>query len=181
MNFPTVLTFIRILCVPILVVLLVVDFNRFQLLSFAIFLFAALTDSLDGYLARKKSQVTVLGQLLDPIADKLLIASVFICLVELGLVEAWIVVIIIAREIAVTGFRGVASSKGIHIPAYVLGKIKMNAEAYTIALLLLGERYMGGFFFLTRVGLYLIIVTAVLSAMQYFVKFGPRILKADPA
>ena len=177
MNIPTLLTLIRILCVPVLVMLMVIDFTSHQLLVFIIFLAAAFTDSLDGYLARKRSQVTVLGQLMDPIADKLLISSTLICLVGLGLVESWIVVVIIGREIAVTGFRSVASSRGIHIPAYILGKIKMNAETYTIALLLLGKRYLGDFYVVARVGLYIVILTAVLSALEYFIKFGPRILR----
>lgn len=116
------------------------------------------------------------GKLLDPIADKLLIASVFICFVELDLVPAWIVVIIIAREISITGFRVLASSKGINISASVMGKLKMNSETFTVALLLLGEKYLGSFYIIPQVGLYVVIVTAVVSSLEYFIKFGPKVL-----
>ncbi len=176
MNFPNVLTLIRIICVPILVYLLLSNYESHQLLAFLIFGLAALTDSLDGFLARKKSQVTVIGQLLDPIADKLLVSSVLICFVEMSIVPAWMVVVIIAREIAVTGFRSAASSKGIHIPAHFLGKVKMNFETYTIALLILGRAYLGRFYFITQVGLYIVIVSAVLSAFYYFMKFGSQVI-----
>ncbi len=176
MNFPNILTFIRIICVPVLVYLLLANYESHQLTAFLVFALAALTDSLDGFLARKKSQVTVIGQLLDPIADKLLVSSVLVCLVELSIVPAWMVVVIIAREIAVTGFRSAASSKGIHIPAHFLGKIKMNFEIYTIALLILGPAYLGRFYVVTQVGLYIVIVSAVLSAFYYFTKFGSRVI-----
>lgn len=176
MNFPIVLTLTRIICVPVLVYLLLADYENHQIPAFLVFGLAALTDSLDGFLARRKSQVTVIGQLLDPIADKLLVSSVLICFVELSIVPAWMVVVIIAREISVTGFRSAASSKGIHIPAHFLGKIKMNFEIYTIALLILGRAYLGRFFFITQVGLYIVIVSAVLSACYYFMKFGSQVI-----
>jgi CDP-diacylglycerol--glycerol-3-phosphate 3-phosphatidyltransferase len=175
MNLPNILTLLRILSVPVLVLILLIRYEGNELISFIIFVLAAITDSLDGLIARKKKQVTVLGKLLDPIADKLLIASVFICFVELDLVPAWIVVIIIAREISITGFRVLASSKGINISASVMGKLKMNSETYTVALLLLGEKYLGSFYIIPQVGLYVIIVTAVVSSLEYFIKFGPKV------
>jgi CDP-diacylglycerol--glycerol-3-phosphate 3-phosphatidyltransferase len=176
MNLPISLTVLRIFFIPILVVILLIQFNGKELVAFIVFLLAVLTDSFDGLLARRKKQETVLGQLLDPVADKLLVASLFICLVGLGAVAAWMVVIIIGREIAITGFRAIASAKGIHIPASRLGKFKMIFETITICLLILGKKYLGPLNFLSQVGLWLVIITAVVSAAEYYLRFGPKVL-----
>ncbi len=176
MNVPNFLTALRIVSIPALVVVLITQFKEKELVGFAIFCFATLTDTLDGFWARKKKQITVFGQLLDPIADKLLITSTLICLVELGLVPAWMAIIIIGREIAVTGFRAIASSKGYNIPASLLGKAKMILETITVALLILGKGYLRDFYFLAQVGLWLVIATAIFSAAEYYIKYGPRIL-----
>ncbi len=179
MNIPNALTLLRIIAIPVLVVILLIQFEGRELAALIVFVLAALTDMLDGFWARQKKQITVLGQLLDPIADKLLITSALICLVGLGTVPAWMAVIIIGREISVTGFRAIASSKKISIPASILGKIKMNTETITIALLILGKRYLENLYFLSQIGLWLVIVTAVLSALEYFIKFGPKVLSKD--
>jgi CDP-diacylglycerol--glycerol-3-phosphate 3-phosphatidyltransferase len=100
MNLPNLLTMLRILSIPVLVVVLLTQFEGKELVAVIIFLLAALTDTFDGLLARKREQVTILGQILDPIADKLLIASAFICLVELGAVSAWMVVITLPQGLA---------------------------------------------------------------------------------
>jgi CDP-diacylglycerol--glycerol-3-phosphate 3-phosphatidyltransferase len=176
MNAPLYLTLLRILAIPVLVIVLLSEFKGKELTAFVIFLLATLTDTLDGFFARRKRQITVLGQLLDPTADKLLVVSALICLVGLGLVPAWMAVVIIGREIAVTGFRAMASSKGINIPASALGKIKMILETGTILLLLLGQEILGPFYFLTRIGLWLIIVAALVSAAQYYLEYGPSVL-----
>ncbi|MFQ6070145.1 MAG: CDP-diacylglycerol--glycerol-3-phosphate 3-phosphatidyltransferase [Candidatus Aminicenantales bacterium] len=176
MNIPNLLSLLRIFFIPLLVVVLLTPFRGQELAGLAIFLLATVTDSLDGFWARRRKQITVLGQLLDPVADKLLTASAFICFVERGDVTSWMVVIIVGREIAVTGFRAVASSKGITIQASALGKIKMFLETVTICLLIGGGKYLGKFYFLTRIGLWLVIVAAVVSAAEYIIKFGPRIL-----
>jgi len=176
MNLPIFLTLLRILLIPVLVVALLSRFEGKEVTAFAIFVLAAITDSLDGILARRRKQITAMGQLLDPIADKLLIASAFICLVELGAVSAWMVIIILGREIAVTGFRALASSKGIIISASRIAKLKMLFEVITIGFLILGEKYLGSFYFLSQILLWIVIATAVLSAVEYYVKFGPRIL-----
>ena len=176
LNGPNLLTLLRVLSIPALVVALLTEFKGKEITAFIIFLLAALTDTLDGFLARRRKQITAFGQLLDPIADKLLIASAFICLVAMGAVPAWIVVIIIGRELAVSGFRAIAASKGINIAASVLGKIKMISEAVTICLLILGEKYLGELYFLSQVGLWVIIATALLSAGEYYFKFGRLIL-----
>ncbi|MEA2006436.1 MAG: CDP-diacylglycerol--glycerol-3-phosphate 3-phosphatidyltransferase [Acidobacteriota bacterium] len=176
MNGPNFLTLGRILAIPILVVVLLSNFRGKELVAFFIFVLAVLTDMLDGFWARRKKKITPLGELLDPTADKLLIASALICLVELGTVNAWMVVIIIGREIAVTGFRAIASSKGISIHASVLGKIKMNAEGITIALLILGKGHLGSFYIIPQIGLWIIIAVALLSATEYYIKFGPKVI-----
>lgn len=175
-NGPNLLTALRILSIPALVAVLLSEFEGKELVAFAIFLLAALTDMLDGFLARRRKQITIFGQLLDPIADKLLVASAFICFVELGAVSAWMVVIIIGREIAVSGFRAIASSRGINIAASILGKIKMISETVTICLLILGEEYLGDLYFLSQVGLWVVIATVLLSAGEYYFKFGPLVL-----
>ena len=179
MNIPNFLSLSRIFIIPFLVVILLSQFRGHELIALALFLLAALTDTLDGFLARKRKQFTAVGQLLDPIADKLLIASVFICLVELGDVASWMVIIIIGREIAVTGFRAIASSKGFTIPASLLGKIKMSLETITIALLIAGDKNLGQFYILARIGLWLVIIAAVISAAEYIKKFGPLISLKD--
>ncbi|HDZ26835.1 hypothetical protein LCGC14_1239720 [marine sediment metagenome] len=176
MNLPNLLTMLRIFSIPVLVVVLLGQFEGKELAAVIIFLLAALTDTLDGLLARKRGQVTILGQILDPIADKLLIASAFICLVELGAAPAWMVVIILGRELAVTGFRAIASSKGIHIASSRLGKFKMISEAATICLLILGEEYLGRFNFISQIGLWVVIAIATISAAEYYIRFGPRVI-----
>jgi CDP-diacylglycerol--glycerol-3-phosphate 3-phosphatidyltransferase len=176
MNLPNFLTMLRIFSIPVLVVVLLTQFEGKELVAVAIFLLAALTDTLDGLVARKREQVTILGQILDPIADKLLIASAFICLIELGAVPAWMVVIILGRELAVTGFRAIASSKGIYIASSRLGKFKMISEAVTICLLILGEQYLGRFNFISQIGLWAVIAIATVSAAEYYIRFGPQVM-----
>ncbi len=176
MNGPLLLTLMRIVAIPLLVVVLLSEVRGKELLSFIIFFLATLTDMLDGLWARKKRQVTTLGQLLDPTADKLLIASALICLVETGGVPAWMVVIIVGRELAVSGFRAIASSRGINIPASALGKIKMVLETFTIYFLLLGEKIMGPYYVLSRLGLWLVILIALASAVEYGWRFGRAVL-----
>jgi len=180
LNAPNILTLLRILSVPAVVIVLLSDFRGREITGFIIFLFAALTDMIDGFLARRKQMITVFGQLLDPIADKLLIASALICFVERRIVPAWMAVIIIGREIAVTGFRAIASSRGHNIPASRLGKVKMVLEIVTICLLILGPELLGKLYLLSKLGLWLIIISAVASAAEYYIRFGPAILSKDP-
>jgi CDP-diacylglycerol---glycerol-3-phosphate 3-phosphatidyltransferase len=179
LNAPNILTILRILAIPALVVILLANFKGREIAGFSIFLLASLTDMVDGFLARKNQEVTVFGQLLDPTADKLLIVSVLICLVERGVVPAWMAVIIIGREIAVMGFRAIASSRGHHIPAFPLGKIKMVLEIVTLCLLILGPVMLGRLYTLSQVGLWLTIIAAILSAAEYYVRFGPAVLSKD--
>lgn len=180
MNIPNTLTLFRIIAIPALVVILLTNFKSKEIVAFCLFVLTALTDMLDGFLARRRKQITVLGQLLDPIADKLLVTAVFICLVETGAVPAWIVVIIIGREMAVTGFRAISSSQGINIPASTSGKVKMNAEIYTLALLILGRSYLGKLYILSQIGLWVVVLSALFSAAEYAIKYGPRVLMRRP-
>jgi CDP-diacylglycerol---glycerol-3-phosphate 3-phosphatidyltransferase len=141
-NLPNALTLLRIFIVPLLVVVLLTPFseNWFGLprhmLGVGLFLGAALTDFLDGHIARSRDQVTRLGQLLDPIADKLLISAALISLVENQLAPAWAVVIVIGREFAVTGLRSIAAADGVVIAASRMGKFKMLVQVFTVALLI---------------------------------------------
>ena len=133
MNLPNSLTTVRIFLVPLLVVVLLTKFEgrlifgvRKELVGAAIFGIASLTDWLDGYLARRRHQVTSLGQMMDPIADKLLVLAAFISLVQMGLAPAWMVAIIIGREFAVTALRGIAYSRAVTIPASPMGKFNID-------------------------------------------------------
>ncbi len=175
-NGPNVLSFLRILAAPAIVVVMLIRFDGREWAAFAIFVAASLTDWLDGIWARRKNLVTEFGVLLDPTADKLLITATLICLVEAGVLRAWMAFIIIGREIAVAGFRAIASSKGIHIPASWLGKLKMGMETWTLAALLLGPRILGRVFVVARVGLWIVLAAALVSALEYYARFGPRVL-----
>jgi len=144
-NLPNFLTLLRIFIVPLLVVVLLTPFSENwlgvprHLLGVVMFLGAALTDYFDGQIARSRGQVTRLGQLLDPIADKLLISAALISLVENQLAPAWAVVIIIGREFAVTGLRSIAAVEGVVISASRMGKFKMMAQVVTVALLIVSS------------------------------------------
>ena len=176
MNVPLSITLFRIFCIPVLVILLLSRFNGHEIVAAAVFAVAALSDIADGILARRTKRVTMVGILLDPVADKLLIASALICLVGLGSVASWMVIIIIGREIAITGFRAVASSRGIYISSSVFGKIKMWCEGITVFLLILGKEILGNFYLVAQIGLWVVLAVVVYSAADYFVRFGRAVL-----
>ncbi len=190
MNLPNTLTISRIFLVPLLVVVLLTKFEghlilgiRKELVGAAIFALASLTDWLDGYLARRRQQITPLGQMIDPIADKLLTSAAFISLVQMELAPAWMVAVIIGRELAVTGLRSVAFARGVAIPASPLGKIKMVSQVVAILLLILGRDHLQGFFVLGVVALWVVLVTAVVSGADYYLKFNrafPRLGEVAP-
>ncbi len=180
MNAANFLTSLRIGLIPFLIWALLSAFKGHEFAALGIFLLASFTDTVDGFWARRTNTITTLGQLLDPIADKLLMASAFICLVESGHVPSWMAVIIIGREIAVTGFRAVAASKGIIIPASWPGKVKMALETITVSFLILGKQILGEAFVVGKIGLWLVLAAAVYSAGEYIWKYGPALL-ADPS
>jgi CDP-diacylglycerol--glycerol-3-phosphate 3-phosphatidyltransferase len=171
-TLPNALTVLRIFLVPILVVFLLTEY---RLIGLSVFIVASLTDWFDGYLARTRHQVTTLGQLLDPVADKLLISAAFISLVELGLAPAWMVVIIIGRELAISGLRSIAADQGVNIPASSLGKYKTTVQMFTLILLILGPAYLGEYFFLGEIGLWLVVILSLMSAAQYGLGFWGRL------
>jgi len=173
MNLPLSLTVLRIFFVPLIVVLMLTKGNNMDLLAVGVFLLASTTDLLDGYLARKRGQVTALGILLDPLADKLLTASAFISLVWLHLVPAWMVVIIVGRELAVTGLRSIASAQGFLLQASELGKTKMVLQVVAISVITLEPRFpsvlLGG-----ELLLWAVVVFALVSGTQYFWDFRKK-------
>ena len=177
MNLPNSLTVTRIFLIPLLVVVLLTGrFADREIWGFIVFVIAALTDYLDGYFARKRKQVTTLGKLLDPIADKLLISAAFISLVELGIAPAWMVVIIVGREFAVTGLRSIAAAEGFTIDASKLGKSKMASQVFCVGCLILGWRYPESIFNTTGIALlWVVVVLAIVSMIQYFKKFWSQI------
>jgi CDP-diacylglycerol--glycerol-3-phosphate 3-phosphatidyltransferase len=183
MNLPNALTILRIFFVPLLVAALVqenvaLDVGGVRVtnewLSLAIFLSAAGTDLLDGYLARRWKQVTTIGTLLDPIADKLLISAAFISLVDMHLVPGWMVVIIIGREFTILGLRNIASAEGFTIAASALGKTKMVLQVCAVAVLIAGARH-PSLRPISKVLLWLVVISALVSAAQYFHRFWNKL------
>lgn len=181
MNLPNLLTLLRIFFVPLLVAtLLAQDFGGawqqklaaapLELFALATFLAAAATDLLDGYLARRWKQITTVGTLLDPIADKLLISAALVSLVEIHRVPAWMVILIIGREFAVSGLRQIAASAGYTIAATELGKTKMTAQVAAIALVIAAIHW-PGLAELASIGMWVVMLFGVVSAADYFRTF----------
>jgi CDP-diacylglycerol--glycerol-3-phosphate 3-phosphatidyltransferase len=180
MNLPNTLTILRIFFVPFLVAVMVEQNLRIEwrgavlvtnaFLALGIFLIAAATDLLDGYLARRWKQITTVGTLLDPIADKLLISAALISLVQIRRVPAWMVVLIIGREFAVSGLRSIAAAEGYTIHASDLGKTKMITQVVAISMILVSIRWeaLSGFAMLWMWG---VVIFGIASAVQYFRKF----------
>jgi CDP-diacylglycerol---glycerol-3-phosphate 3-phosphatidyltransferase len=166
-NLPNTLTIVRIFLAPVLVVVLLTEFPEKELWGLGIFLLAALTDILDGIIARRTNRITVTGALLDPIADKLLMSGAFISLAELGVAPAWMVFLIIAREFAVTGLRLVALERGVPISANRLGKAKTTSQVVAVSLLIFSLRF-PVWALLARVALGVAIALTVVSMMVYF-------------
>jgi CDP-diacylglycerol--glycerol-3-phosphate 3-phosphatidyltransferase len=178
MNLPNSLTLARIFLVPIVVVVLLTRPAHIQAWAIwggSLFVGAALTDLLDGYFARRRKQVTTLGRLLDPIADKLLISSALVTLVQLQVVKAWMVVIIIGREFAVNGLRAIAASEGFSIDVTTLGKGKMTLQVAAVTGLILGHAYPGWIMDTARLLLLAVVLTAMVSMIQYFREFWSKL------
>lgn len=178
LNLPNALTVARIFLVPLLVVVLLTKFEgrlilgvRKELVGAAIFGLASLTDWLDGYLARRRQEVTTLGQLMDPLADKLLITAALVSLVQMDVASAWIVAVILGRELAVTVLRSLAHARGITLAASPLGKFKMATQVVAILLLILGRDHVAGLVVLGQLGLWVAMVTAVISATDYYRRY----------
>ncbi len=178
MNLPNCLTLARIFLVPFVVVVLLTrptEMQTWAIWGGSLFLAAALTDLLDGYLARRRKQVTTLGRLLDPIADKLLIASALVSLVQLELAPAWMVAIILGREFAVNGLRSIAASEGFAIDVSPLGKGKMALQVAAVVGLILGRAHPGWVRQTAKVLLWAVVLLALVSMAQYFREFWSKL------
>jgi CDP-diacylglycerol--glycerol-3-phosphate 3-phosphatidyltransferase len=184
MNLPNSLTLLRIFFVPVLIVILLTKSPNLELWGFPmhfefwgvlILLLAAATDWADGYFARRRRQVTTLGILLDPIADKLLISAAFISLVDMHRVPAWMVVIIIGREFTVLGLRNIASAEGFTIAASALGKTKMVLQVIAVAVLIAADPQRPLLQPVALFLLWLVVLSALVSAAQYFLRFWSQV------
>ena len=173
LNLPNALTVLRILLVPVVVVALLDETPNGDAIAAAVFALAAFTDGLDGYIARSRGSITTFGKLMDPIADKLLVTAALVALVSLGRLEAWVAMVIIAREFAVTGLRGVAAEEGLVIHASWLGKIKTATQiAAVIALIVWYPAPLG-----VDILVYVAVAFTVASGVDYF--FGFRRMMAE--
>ncbi|NLT06367.1 MAG: CDP-diacylglycerol--glycerol-3-phosphate 3-phosphatidyltransferase [Solirubrobacterales bacterium] len=172
LNLPNLLTLLRILLVPVLVVALGTEAEGGSLLAAAVFVVAAATDGLDGYIARSRQSITNFGKVMDPVADKLLIAAALLTLVSLDRVAAWVAMIVIAREFAVSGLRIAAGQQGVVIPASVLGKVKTAVQsAAVLALIAVNDPDVVW----VQALVYAMVLTTIVSGADYFLNFRRRI------
>ncbi len=168
MNLPNKLTIFRVILIPFFVVLLLFDLTAYdKWIALAIFIVASLTDFLDGHIARKYNLVTNFGKFMDPLADKLLVCSAMICLVELSRIPAWVVIIIIAREFIISGFRLVASDNGVVIAASYWGKFK---TVFQIGMICLMIADLPSLALVTQIVMWVAVVLTVVSLVDYLLK-----------
>ncbi len=168
MNLPNKLTMFRVILIPFFVVFLLVDITLYdKWIALAIFIVASLTDLLDGKIARKYNLVTNFGKFMDPLADKLLVCSALICLIELGTIPAWMVIVIIAREFIISGFRLIASDNGVVIAASYWGKFKTTFQIVMICLMIADLEQIG---LLTDIVTWAAVALTVISLVDYLVK-----------
>lgn len=176
MNVPNFLTILRMCMVPVFVIFMLADVlgPSDQYIAAVLFILASITDWLDGYLARKNHQVTVFGKFMDPLADKLLVCSALICLIELGRIPSWVVIIIVGREFIISGFRLVAAEGGKVIAAGYWGKIKTAVTMVTIVFMIpnFGEIFSGASWIypLEQVLVYASLILTIISLIDYLVK-----------
>jgi CDP-diacylglycerol---glycerol-3-phosphate 3-phosphatidyltransferase len=191
-NLPNSITLTRIAAIPLLIWILCTP--RFsgeqtgerEMLASAVFILASITDGIDGYLARKRGQITTMGMLLDPLADKLLVAAAFITLVQFNpaLVPAWMAVVVIGREFLVSGLRSIAASEGFTIQASELGKFKMLVQIISVVAVILAHRwhewplgttYIFPVYWIAWLAIWFMVLLSLVSALDYFVAFWSRI------
>jgi len=165
LNLPNSLTLLRILAVPVLVVALLSEIDDGDVIAAIVFALAAATDGLDGYIARRRNQITNFGKLMDPLADKLLVVAALICLVDLNRLAAWIAMVIIAREIAVTGLRTLAAEQGVIVSASWLGKVKTTLQIAAIFALIAYDPSPGW----VDVLMYVAVAMTIISGADYFI------------
>jgi CDP-diacylglycerol---glycerol-3-phosphate 3-phosphatidyltransferase len=177
LSLPNGITVSRILAIPLILVLLKNPDPKYQIMTAVLFLLASVTDMLDGYLARKRELVTTLGKFLDPMADKLLIVTALIGLITTRGIPVWMVIVIVGREIAVTGLRGIAVSQGMVIAASRLGKYKTVFEVASVTFFILNGNYLSiRFYHVGMALLWIAVILAVWSGIDYFRKFLKEII-----
>ncbi len=197
MNLPNSITMSRIFCVPLLIWLLSRSFplhsvyGEQEILASALFILASITDGVDGYLARKRGQITTMGMLLDPLADKLMVSAAFIALVEFNprVLPAWIAILVIGREFLVSGLRSIATTEGFTIQASDLGKLKMVTQVVAVVAAILDHRWnvwrFGWFILPVHViaitAVYFMVLVSIISAVDYFTAFWRKIEHASVA
>jgi CDP-diacylglycerol--glycerol-3-phosphate 3-phosphatidyltransferase len=181
LNLPNLLSLFRILLVPPLVVVLLTKFEDKEWWGLGLFLLAAMMDFFDGYLARRRRQVTRLGILLDPAADKILLSAAFISLVQMGEAPAWMVVVIVAREFAVSALRSFAAAENQVIPAGFSGKLKTVIHIVAVAALIIHNQLPGELRHSSKILLWAAVLIAVYSGIEYFVRFRRYILAPTPS
>jgi CDP-diacylglycerol--glycerol-3-phosphate 3-phosphatidyltransferase len=190
-NLPNYITLTRIAAIPLLIWILcsprfASEQSEREILASAVFILASITDGIDGYLARRRGQITTMGMLLDPLADKLLIAAAFITLVQFNpaLVPAWMAVVIIGREFLVSGLRSIAASEGFTIQASELGKFKMLVQIISVVAVILARRwhewpvygiYIFPVYWIAWLAIWFMVLLSLVSALDYFVAFWSRI------
>ncbi len=191
MNLPNYITLTRIASIPLLIWILCSprfsdNSGERELLASTVFILASITDGIDGYLARKRGQITTMGMLLDPLADKLLIAAAFVTLVQFNpaLVPAWMAVVIIGREFLVSGLRSIAASEGFTIQASELGKFKMLVQIISVVAVILAHHwrewpvygiYIFPVYWIAFLAIWFMVVLSLISAADYFIAFWSRI------
>jgi CDP-diacylglycerol---glycerol-3-phosphate 3-phosphatidyltransferase len=172
LNLPNALTLVRIMLVPVLVVALTVETSGGSTIAAVVFVLAALTDGLDGYIARSRRSVTTFGKVMDPVADKLLIAAALISLVSLDRLAPWVAMVIIARDFAVSGLRIAAGQQGVVIPASSLGKAKTIVQVGAVLALIAAPDLHAAW---VEALVYLMVAVTVLSGADYFLGFRRRL------
>jgi CDP-diacylglycerol--glycerol-3-phosphate 3-phosphatidyltransferase len=178
LNLPNALTLARILLVPVLVVALTVETPGGSTIAAVVFVVAALTDGLDGYIARSRQAVTTFGKIMDPVADKLMIAAALISLVSLERLAAWVAMVIIAREFAVSGLRIAAGQQGVVIPASPLGKVKTIVQVVAVLALIAASDHDAVW---VQALVYAMVAATVASGADYFLSFRRRLEQAARA
>jgi len=194
-NLPNSITFSRILMVPVFIWALSPFFpvhghsGEQEIVASVVFVLASMTDGIDGYLARKRGQITTLGTLLDPLADKLMVASAYIALVayEPQIVKVWIAVVVIGREFLINGLRSIASAEGFTIEASDLGKIKTVAQIVSVVAAILAHQWEAWYWgpvtipvkWIAIAAVYFMLLVSIVSAVDYFVGFWKKISKAS--
>ncbi|MFC2155283.1 CDP-diacylglycerol--glycerol-3-phosphate 3-phosphatidyltransferase [Acidobacteriota bacterium] len=174
MNMANIITIVRIILVPIFLVILLTEMENKEIIAVSIFLIAAISDAIDGYVARKYNQITDLGKFLDPLADKLLIACALLALVHLKKVEAWVAAVIILREIVIAAFRFYFLVKDAAFSASLMAKQKTTFQNISIAVIIVSEKlpYEEYFFSFGTGLLYVAVVFTIASAIEYFIKYS---------